>query len=174
MIKEITIPVLKRKKYGLIALGAATLMAGLSYYLTIVNVAFHSFSILVQMDGPSFVAVSLGLSLIISALFGIYLGLFIFRHDLIKEKKNVLPRTEPSNGSGTGAKPALSGIGGTIAGVVAAACPSCGAPILAFFGAPLALMALPFQGLEIKVLSILLLMLSVYLLAESIEKKLKC
>lgn len=160
MIKQIILPILKRKKYGLIALGAGIIMAALSYYLTIVNVAFHSFSILVQMDGPSFVAVSLGLSLIISALFGIYLGLFIFRHGLIKNSKN--------------AKPIISGIGGTVAGVIAAACPSCGAPILAFFGAPLALMALPFQGLEIKALSILLLLLSVYLLAESIEKKLKC
>lgn len=160
MIKAIIIPVLKRKKYGLIALAAAIIMAALSYYLTIVNVAFHSFSALVQMDGWSFVAVSLGLSLIISALFGIYISLFIFRRDLIKDSKNV--------------KPIISGIGGTITGVIAAACPSCGAPILAFFGAPLALMALPFQGLEIKVLSILLLLLSVYLLTESIEKKLKC
>jgi len=160
MIKQIVFPVLKRKKYGLIALAAAILMASVSYYLTIVNVAFHSFFVLVQMDGWTFTAISLGLSLIISILFGVYLALFIFRHDLIKDGKN--------------SKPIISGIGGTITGVIAAACPSCGAPILAFFGAPLALMALPFQGLEIKVLSVLLLMLSVYLLAESIEKKLKC
>ena len=160
MLKQITVPVLKRKKYGLIALAAAILMAALSYYLTIVNVAFHSFFALVQMDGWAFTTISLGLSLIISALFGIYLGLFIFRHDLIKDNKNV--------------KPIISGIGGTITGVIAAACPTCGAPLLAFFGAPLALMALPFQGLEIKVLSILLLLLSIYLLAESIEKKINC
>ena len=160
MIKAITIPVLKRKKYALIGLAAAIIMAAFSYYLTIVNVAFHSFSVLVQMDGPWFTSISLGLSLAISILFGVYIALFVFRHKLIKDSKNT--------------KPILSGIGGTAAGVIAAACPTCGAPLLAFFGAPLALMALPFQGLEIKVLSILLLLLSVYLLTESIEKKLKC
>lgn len=160
MLKQILIPILKRKKYGLIALVAAIIMAAFSYYLTIVNVAFHSFFLLIQMDGWTFTTISLGLSLIISALFGIYISLFVFRRDLIKDSKNV--------------KPIISGVGGSVAGVIAAACPSCGAPLLAFFGAPLALMALPFQGLEIKVLSILLLLLSVYLLSESIEKKLKC
>ncbi len=160
MIKEITIPILKRKKYAIIAIVSAMLMASLSYYLTIVNVAFHSFSILVQMDGPIFTAVSLILSLTISILFGIYIALFIFRRDLIKNSSD--------------AKTVISGVGGTITGVIAAACPTCGAPMLAFFGAPLALMSLPFQGLEIKVLSVLLLFLSVYLLTGSIEKKLNC
>ena len=160
MLKEITIPVLKRKKYALIALISALVMASISYYLTIVNVAFHSFSILLQMDGPLFTTVSFGLSLAISILFGIYIALFVFRHNLIKDSKAV--------------KPALSGIGGTVAGVLGAACPTCGAPLLALFGAPLALMSLPFQGLEIKVLSILLLLLSIYLLVESIERKINC
>lgn len=174
MITQITIPVLKRKKYALIALTAAIIMAGFSYYLTIVNVAFHSFAILLQMDGPLFTTISFALSLTISVLFGIYLALLIFRRDLIKDNKNSLPRTEPPSGSGTGAKINFPGLGGTVAGVLAAACPTCGAPLFALFGAPLALMALPFQGLEIKVLSILLLFLSVYLLAESIEKKINC
>lgn len=160
MLKQIVFPVLKRKKYGLIALVAAIIMAAFSYYLTVVNVAFKSFFVLIQMDGWAFTTISLGLSLIISALFGIYISLFVFRRDLIKDNKNV--------------KPIISGVGGSIAGVIAAACPSCGAPLLAFFGAPLALMALPFEGLEIKVLSILLLLLSIYLLSESIEKKLNC
>ncbi len=160
MIPQIISTVLKRKKYGFIAIGAGILMAGLSYYLTIVNVAFKSFSILLQMDGPWFTTISFALSLTISALFGIYLGLVVFRHDLMKDNKN--------------AKAIASGLGGTIAGVVAAACPTCGAPLLALVGAPLGLMALPFQGLEIKVLSILLLLLSVYLLTQSIEKKLNC
>jgi len=160
MLKQIIPPILKRKKYALIALGAGILMASVSYYLTIVNVAFHRFSILIQMDGWPFTTVSLTLSLIISILFGVYLALFFFRHYLIKNSKD--------------AKAVISGIGGTITGVIAAACPTCGAPLLAFFGAPLALMALPFQGLEIKVLSILLLSLSIYLLTESIEKKINC
>ncbi len=135
-------------------------MAAISYYLTIVNVAFHSFSILLQMDGWTFTIISFALSLLISALFGIYIALLIFRHDLIKDSKNP--------------KAIISGVGGTVASIFASGCPTCGAPLFAFFGAPLALMSLPLQGLEIKVLSILLMLVSIYLLAESIEKKLRC
>ncbi|HSR89645.1 MAG TPA: hypothetical protein VLK22_04640 [Candidatus Udaeobacter sp.] len=160
MLIQIITTILKRKKYAFIALTMAIIMAAISYYLTIVNVAFHSFFILLEMDGPLFTVVSFILSLIISALFGIYVSLLVFRRDLIKDSKN--------------AKAVLSGIGGTIASVVASACPTCGAPLLALFGAPLGLMALPFQGLEIKVLSILLMLISVYLLAKSIEKKINC
>src|SRR3989339_592420 len=134
MTASIIISILKRKKYGLVALFAAIAMAGLSYYLTIVNVAFHSFFVLVQMDGVLFTTASMILSLFISILFGTYLGLFIFRRDLIKDNQN--------------AKAIASGLGGTVAGVLGPACPTCGAPLLALFGAPLALMALPFQGLE--------------------------
>lgn len=160
MLTQIVLSVLKRKKYALIAIFSALAMASISYYLTIVNVAFHSLTVLIQMDGPLFTSISLGLSLVISILFGIYIALFVFRRNLIKDSKTI--------------KPTLSGIGGTAAGVFAAACPTCGAPLFAFFGAPLALMALPFQGLEIKVLSVLLLLLSAYFLTDSIKKKINC
>ena len=157
---QIFLPILKRKKYAIIALASAILMAALSYYLTIVNVAFHSFSILLQMDGWIFTTASFGLSLLISILFGIYIALLIFRRDLIKESKNP--------------KAVISGVGGTVASILASGCPTCGAPLFAFFGAPLALMSLPLQGLEIKILSVLLMLLSIYLLANSINKKLNC
>ncbi len=160
MLFQIFLPILKRKKYLTITLVSAILMAALSYYLTIVNVAFHSFSILLQMDGPLFTSVSFGLSLAISALFGIYIALLVFRRDLIKDSKNP--------------KAIISGVGGTVASILGSGCPTCGAPLFAFFGAPLALMSLPLQGLEIKILSVLLMLLSVYLLAKSIEKKLNC
>ena len=160
MVLEITIPVLKRKKYAFIAVIAGALMAALFYYLTVINVAYKSISIFSEMNGLEFTIFSLLLSLVIAILFGIYLGLLIFRQDIIKDKKNP--------------KHFLSGTGGTAAGIIGAGCPSCGAPLFAFFGAPMALLALPFRGLEIKILSILLILLSIYLLAQSIEKKLRC
>jgi len=160
MLLQIITSILKRKKYAAIAIISAILMIIISYYLTVFNVAFHSPTILLDMDGILFTSISALLSLTISALFGTYIALAVFRRNLLKDSKNT--------------KAVLSGIGGTVSGVVAAACPTCGAPLLALFGAPLALMALPFQGLEIKVLSIILLIVSVYLVAQSIEKKIKC
>lgn len=160
MLAEITLPVLKRKKYAMIAVGSALIFGALSYYLTVANVAFKSLFVLMEMDGPYFTGFSLFLSLIISVMFGVYLALFFFRREIIKNESI--------------AKTSALGVGGTIASVIASGCPTCGAPFLAFFGAPLGLLALPFRGMEIKMLSIILLSFSIYLLAQSIERKLSC
>jgi hypothetical protein len=160
MIAEIAIPVLKRKKYAIIAIVATILLEALSYYLTIANVAFKSVFVLIEMDGVYFTVASLLLSFCISLFFGIYLALMIFRHDIMKEERS--------------AKHALAGVGGTIANVIVSGCATCGAPFLAIFGAPLGLMALPLQGMEIKIVSFFLLLLSLHLLTQNIEKKFKC
>ena len=153
MLIEITLPVLKRKKYAL-------LFGGLSYYLTVANVAFKSLFVLMEMDGPYFTGFSLFLTSATSILFGINLALAFFRRNIIKNANNT--------------KPTILGVGGTLATIVAPGCPPCGASFLALFGAPLGLLALPFRGLEIKILSIILLSFSIYLLAQSIERKLSC
>lgn len=160
MIADIVIPVLKRKKYAIITIVATVLLSALSYYLTIANVAFKSFFVLVEMDGIFFTMASLLLSFCISLFFGVYLALIVFRHDILKSEKSM--------------KHAVAGVGGTVANVIVSGCATCGAPFLAIFGAPLGLMALPLQGMEIKIVSFFLLLLSLYLLTKHIEKKLKC
>ena len=73
-----------------------------------------------------------------------------------------------------GGKNKLCSASGAAVGLFASGCPTCGAPLFALFGAPLALFSLPFRGLELKVLSIALLVLSIYLLVENIQKQLFC
>ncbi len=160
MITSVIIPILKRKKYALIAIVATILLEALSYYLTVYDVAFRSIFVLIDMDGIPTVAASLLLSFCISLFFGVYLALIVFRHDLMKGGANM--------------KTSLPALGGTIANIVVSGCPTCGTPFLALFGAPLGLLALPFQGMEIKILSFVLLLISLTLLTQSIEKKLKC
>ncbi len=159
MIPEITASVLKRKKYWLPGAILAIALFGISYYLMVKNVAFKSVAIYAEMSGFWYTAFSLAMSLAVSVLAGIYLALFLFHRKIIKEKKN--------------AKHA-AGAGGTATALLASGCPSCGAPVFALFGFPLALTSLPFRGLEIKLLSILLLSLVIYLLAENIQKNLMC
>ncbi len=160
MITEITLPILKRRKYAAIAIISALILGGLSYYLTVADVAFKSLFVLMEMDGPYFTGISLFLSFTTAILFGIYVALFFFRREIIKKESN--------------AKTSILGVGGTVANIVASGCPTCGAPFLALFGVPLGLMSLPFRGLELKVRSIILLSFSIYLLVQSIEKKLSC
>lgn len=165
MMKEIALPVLKRKKYAIIALCAAAAMATSTYYLTVASVASKSINIYAQISGLSFTILAFALNLCAALLFGVYAALFAFRRDITKLNKMARH---------TGDKHALGGVSGATASVLSAGCPTCGAPLFALLGAPTALMTLPFKGLEIKILSILLLLFSIYLLTESIKKKLNC
>lgn len=64
--------------------------------------------------------------------------------------------------------------GSSLLGVIGSSCASCGLPILAFLGLSGAIFYLPFQGLELSVLSILLLSLSLYILLRQRTKQLVC
>ena len=158
MIATIAIPILKRKKYAIITIVTTLIFSALSYYLTIVNVAFKSLFVLIEMDGIYFTLVSFLLAFFISLFFGVYLALIIFERDI----KNTAGNTRGS----------LAGIGGTMVNIAVTGCHTCGVPFLAIFGAPLGLMFLPFHGLEIKIASFFLLLLSLHLLTKNIEKKL--
>lgn len=160
MIIEITTSVLKRKKYWIPAVILVAVIFGISYYLMVKNIAFKSITIYAEMSGFWYTAISLVMSLAVAILSGIYLALFLFRKNIIKEKR--------------AAGHAATSAGGVTTALLASGCPTCGAPVFALFGFPLALTSLPFQGLEIKLLSILLLSLAIYLLAENIQKNLTC
>ena len=151
--------ILKRKKYLIPAVVVAAVVFVVSYVLTVWNISGKSITIYASMSGWPFTLFSLFLSLVISVLIGVYLALVLVRRQLIKDKE---------------LKNKLSSAGGTVIGLFAAGCPTCGAPLFALFGAPLALFSLPFGGLELKVLSIALLWLSIYLLVENIQKQLVC
>lgn len=145
--------VLSERKYILTFLLTSIISFILFYWLTVTNVAYNSISIYAMMSGFNFTFLTILFSVIISLLLGIFVALVIYRFKLIRNSSKKL---------------GFFGTLGFFFGVFAAGCPSCGSVVFALFGAPLALMLLPFKGLEIKVLSILLLVWSNY----SISRKL--
>ncbi len=64
--------------------------------------------------------------------------------------------------------------GSSLLGIVGSGCASCGLPILAFLGLSGAIFYLPFQGLELSVLAILLLSVSLYFLIKQSTKQTVC
>ncbi len=149
--------ILKSKKYLIIALVAVMVMASISYYLTVVNVYRHSLFVYADMNGTWFTIFSLILGAAISILLGGYIALLVFRRDIIKAKS-------------VGNK--MAGLGGTLTSLIATGCPTCGAPLLALMGWPLGLLALPFYGLELKVLSIIFLLLAMFFISKNIKNNL--
>ena len=63
---------------------------------------------------------------------------------------------------------------GAFSGALASACPTCGAFLLSFFGAAGGLSFLPFKGLEVKFLSVLLLLFSLWLTLKYFKKAEAC
>ncbi len=149
----------KSKKYFYITFISAIVLFIVFYKLMLAKIANHSLKIFIMMSGYNYTYFTLLSFVVISVLFGIYLSVFIYRFKLIKlmrEKK--------------GTSISFIGYLGLIAGVFGAGCPTCGSVIFALVGAPLALMYLPFRGLELRLLSIVILLISIYLLTKSLYK----
>jgi len=64
--------------------------------------------------------------------------------------------------------------GSSLLGIIGSGCASCGLPILAFLGLSGAIFYLPFQGLELSVLAIILLSVSLYSLTKQNAKQEVC
>lgn len=148
----------QRKKYLAIALIAAIFFFALSHYLTVLNIYQKSILIFAEMNGALFTIFSVGFNALNSILFGWYLALLLFQRGLLKS---------------WGAAKGSSAIGAA-GQLISAGCPSCGAPILSWLGAPLLLYALPLKGLEIKILSFVFLLWAVYWLNGKIYRQMNC
>lgn len=64
--------------------------------------------------------------------------------------------------------------GSSLLGIVGSGCASCGLPILAFLGLSGAVFYLPFQGIELSVLAIVLLSFSLYVIIRQRAKQAVC
>ncbi|MFH2021465.1 MAG: hypothetical protein ABIJ34_08700 [archaeon] len=99
--------------------------------------------------------------IILSALFGINVGLLYFK----------------LNDSATfSAKDAHGTSIGAILGIVVSGCPACGITIASYFGLATVIASLPFFGIELKVIGILVLLYSINSLSEKLmlcQRKIK-
>lgn len=91
-------------------------------------------------------------------LFGVNVSLIVYRF-----RKFGLPRLKTQSGAGAG----------TLVGIAASACPVCGSTVLSAIGIAGGLAAFPLGGLELKALSVGLLVLPVWLTKKEM-KKMEC
>ena len=97
-------------------------------------------------------------AVIVPVLFGVDVAMIVY---FAKQRRTRLARGEIA-----------ASLGGVASGAIAAGCAACGSflllPMLSFLGAAGALALLPFGGAELGLLSISLLLLSIYLIARKI------
>jgi len=124
------------------------------YELTLATITDQDLGILIMMLGFKNTFIEIIALLIISLLIGLFISLITYKIRLTQET----------------AKSGIIGSIGIIVGFFSAGCPTCGAFLFGLVGFPLALMAFPFRGLELKVLSIILMFVSIYFLSAGITK----
>ena len=144
---------LHKGRYKLIALVFGLASFGFLYYFLVAKVADFSIWISVMMSGTLFITVSFINIVILSALSGILFAMLVLRFQEYRkiEKKGLFGFV-------------FSGIGAFGVG-----CPTCGAFLFGLIGLPLALTHLPFRGIELQFLGMLLLILSLYFTSKSIR-----
>jgi len=134
---------------------AVIITIGSGYLLYIIS----NVSMLFYMDSLFYILSSLGMSILIVVLFGVNLALIIYKFNLSKK---------------IGLKEDSSSIFGIVGGALGSGCPICGVTILGLIGVSGGLAILPFRGLELKILSLGLLLFSTYKVSESIFNCKKC
>jgi len=139
-------------KYFLIFLMTTLIGFFIMYKFSLATVADKSLGLFVMMSGVNDTFINLLLLFIIAVLFGVFAALFVYKIKIVRQT------------SSTG----ILGTLGITVGLFSAGCPTCGAFLFSMIGMPLALFYLPFKGLELKVLSILMLLISNYLIARSL------
>ncbi|MCV0430448.1 MAG: hypothetical protein K5781_02540 [Nitrosopumilus sp.] len=150
--------VLTTKRYASIAIISGTGLGIIYYFLTMSMLPSHLGTTMEIM--PSYIITSVGLTISISALAGINFAMMAFKIKRMKMMNSV-----KSNSSTI--------LGGAFAAFTPG-CPACTAPLAVILGAVGGLSLFPMQGLELKFISVGVLIFSIWWIARGLQSKSCC
>ena len=150
--------VLTIKRYAGIAIASSAGLGIIYYYLTMAMLPTHFDTI--SEIAPEYIAASIGLTVIISSLGGINFAMIAFRMKRIRMMNSV-----KSNSTTV--------LGGVFAAFTPG-CPACTAPLAVVLGAVGGLSLFPLQGLELKFISVGVLIFSIYWITRGLQSKSCC
>ena len=155
---QIILNVLSTKRYATIAIISGLGLGIIYYFLTMSLLPIH-FDVVKDLY-PNYIVTSIGLTVIISALGGINFAMMAFKIKRMKMMNSV-----KSNSSAM--------FGGVFAAFTPG-CPACTAPLAVILGAVGGLSLFPMQGLELKFISVGVLILSIFWIARGLQSKSCC
>lgn len=150
--------VLTTKKYASIAIISGTGLGIIYYFLTMSMLPSHLDTTMEIM--PGYIVTSIGLTIVISTLAGINFAMMAFKIKRIKMANSV-----KSNSSAM--------LGGVFAAFTPG-CPACTAPLAVILGAVGGLSLFPMQGLELKFISVGVLIFSIWWIVRGLQSKSCC
>ena len=155
---ELISNVLTMKRYATIAITSGGILGIIYYYLTMSMLPLH-FENVGEVALP-YIATSIALTIIISALAGINFAMMGFKIKRMKMMNSVKMNS-------------TSILGGTFAAFTPG-CPACTAPLAVILGAVGGLSLFPMQGLELKFISIGVLIFSIYWITRGLQNRSCC
>ncbi|EIJ66623.1 hypothetical protein BD31_I1779 [Candidatus Nitrosopumilus salaria BD31] len=150
--------ILTTKRYAAIAIISGLGLGIIYYFLTMSMLPSHLDTTMVLM--PSYIVTSVGLTIAVSALAGINFAMMAF-----KMKRMKMINSVKSNTSAV--------LGGAFAAFTPG-CPACTAPLAVILGAVGGLSLFPMQGLELKFVSVGVLIFSIWWIARGLQSKSCC
>ncbi|QLH07851.1 hypothetical protein C5F50_01285 [Nitrosopumilus ureiphilus] len=150
--------VLTTRRYTLIAIISGLGLGIIYYFLTMSMLTSHLDTTMELM--PSYIITSVGLTIIISALAGINFAVMAFKIKRMKMMNSI-----KGNSSAV--------LGGAFAAFTPG-CPACTAPLAVILGTIGGLSLFPMQGLELKFISVGVLIFSIYWIARGLQSKSCC
>ena len=155
---ELIYNVLAIRRYAGIAV-ATGIGLGMAYYFLTMSLLPAHFDVAVSLD-PVHIVTSVGLTVAISALGGINIAMIAYRINRMKMVNSV--KTDSS-----------AVLGGAFAAFTPG-CPACTAPLAVILGAIGGLSVFPMQGLELKFISVGVLVFSIYWIARGLQNHSCC
>ena len=146
------------KRYAIIAIGSGLGLGIIYYFLTMSMLPIHLDTTMELM--PTYIVTSVGLTITISALAGINFALMAFKIKRMKMMNSVKSNTSTV-------------LGGAFAAFTPG-CPACTAPLSVILGAIGGLSLFPMQGLELKFISVGVLIFSIWWITRGLQSRSCC
>ncbi|MDC3254370.1 hypothetical protein OAU20_02130 [Nitrosopumilus sp.] len=155
---ELISNVLTMRKYAIIGIISGIGLGIIYYFLTMSMLPTH-FDIAVEL-APHYILTSIGLTIAISTLAGINFAMMAYKMNQMKKMNSV--------------KTNSSAIFGGVFAAFTPGCPACTAPLAVILGAVGGLSLFPMQGLELKFISVGVLIFSIYWITRGLQSKSCC
>ena len=155
--------VLRMRKYAMIGIISGISLGIIYYFLTMSMLPTH-FNAAVKL-APHYIITSIGLTVGISTLAGINFAMMAYKMNQMKKMNSVKSNSVKTNSSA---------IFGGVFAAFTPGCPACTAPLAVILGAVGGLSLFPMQGLELKFISIGVLIFSIYWIARGLQSKSCC
>ena len=150
--------VLTMRKYAMIGIISGVGLGIIYYFLTMSMLPTH-FDVEVEL-APHYILISIGLTIVISTLAGINFAMMGYKMNQMKKMNSV--------------KTNSSAIFGGVFAAFTPGCPACTAPLAVILGAVGGLSLFPMQGLELKFISVVVLIFSIYWITRGLQSKSCC